>query len=260
MRSILLLPLLLCLSAPAFGELVDLRARAEGAQGWLYFGFDQQPSAVVLEMHDTGAVLQIQGVSVEARSITSAHDEFVGQSAFRMEADALMIDLTATRDWEAGHAELVENGVVVRLTLGEPLAASGAVSAAEPVAQTIPMAADTVPTEDSTSHAPTPRLAMSACEAAEAAIAADPWNDAALIRHAACLAEAGDTIAAAGIYEQMLAFEPENSEIAYALAEIREAQGDRAGAAARYRQAAAHARSDAAAAAAINRARALEAP
>jgi len=97
-----------------------------------------------------------------------------------------------------------------------------------------------------------------ACEAAARAVADNPWDDAALIRHAVCLREDGHLTEAGGIYEQMLTFEPENAAIAYALAEVREAQGDEAAAARYYRQSATHARSDAAAAAAINRARALE--
>ncbi|WP_300531443.1 tetratricopeptide repeat protein [Maricaulis sp.] len=96
------------------------------------------------------------------------------------------------------------------------------------------------------------------CASAAAAVEADPWNDAALMIHAGCLAEAGSRREAAGIYAQMLAFEPENTEAALALAEIHVAEGNRAEAAALYRQVAGQSRSDAAAAAALQRARELE--
>ena len=103
--------------------------------------------------------------------------------------------------------------------------------------------------------APTPR---DRCAEAAAVVEADPWNDAALMVHAGCLNEAGSRREAAGIYAQMLAFEPENTEAALALAEIHVAEGNRAEAAALYRQVASQSRSDAAAAAALQRARELE--
>ena len=96
------------------------------------------------------------------------------------------------------------------------------------------------------------------CAQAAAAVEDDPWNDTALMVHAGCLNAAGSRREAAGIYAQMLAFEPENTEAALALAEIHVAEGNRAEAAALYRQVASQSRSDAAAAAALQRARELE--
>ncbi|WP_300551583.1 tetratricopeptide repeat protein [Maricaulis sp.] len=96
------------------------------------------------------------------------------------------------------------------------------------------------------------------CAAAATAVEDDPWNDTALMVHAGCLNAAGSRREAAGIYAQMLAFEPENTEAALALAEIHVAEGNRAEAAALYRQVASQSRSDAAAAAALQRARELE--
>lgn len=83
------------------------------------------------------------------------------------------------------------------------------------------------------------------CAAAAAAVEANPWDDDSLHAHAACLAESGDLDAAAAIYEQMLAFAPEDFRALIALAELRDAQGDDAAALDLYNRAAAHAMSDA---------------
>jgi hypothetical protein len=114
--------------------------------------------------------------------------------------------------------------------------------------------AQSVPEAPATPAAPAPDR----CAQAAAAVEEDPWNDTALMVHAGCLNAAGSRREAAGIYAQMLAFEPENTEAALALAEIHVAEGNRAEAAALYRQVASQSRSDAAAAAALQRARELE--
>ncbi|WP_323762099.1 tetratricopeptide repeat protein [Maricaulis sp.] len=92
------------------------------------------------------------------------------------------------------------------------------------------------------------------------AVAASPWDDEMLHAQAACLGAAGHLAPAASIYEQMLAFEPENYRAAVALAEIRVAEGDTAAARDLFDQAASHAISDAEAARARSRLRALREP
>ncbi|MFS2318614.1 tetratricopeptide repeat protein [Maricaulis sp. D1M11] len=95
------------------------------------------------------------------------------------------------------------------------------------------------------------------CSEAASAVAADPWDDRLLEQHATCLVNAGELNAAAEIYAQILAFEPENYEAAVALAEILHSQGDVEGARNLYFQAAGHARSDFEAAQAREQARTL---
>ncbi|SDM28111.1 Tetratricopeptide repeat-containing protein [Maricaulis salignorans] len=95
------------------------------------------------------------------------------------------------------------------------------------------------------------------CSEAAAAVEANPWDDASLMQHARCLSGGGDTASAIRIYEQMLAFEPENVTAALALADLRLQQGDRAAARTLYLRAARHANSDAEAMRARGQAEAL---
>lgn len=295
MRSLLFLPLILLASAPAAAELTDLRARISAHEGQIYIGFDSQPRDVTVDAGPGGAVVRISGVAVRERRISPAHDDLLRSVLLSRHEDGVRLDLDAARLWSGVEARVYANSVVLTVQLGggaapetlpHPADPAGEVMAspampnpahnpahspapaaparddtvsdpvpgAEPSLDPAPSAAPVAAPEP----APTRAAILSDCAAAEAAVAADPWDDAALIRHAICLAEAGELASAAGIYEQMLAFEPENAAVAYALAEVREQQGDHAAAAQHFRQAASHARSDAAAAAAINRARALE--
>ncbi len=286
----LLLPILLALTLPAgaSADLTDLSASLADRQGRVFIAFDSQPTAVSIEQTASGARLHIHGVSVTQRRISPAHADLVLAVDVMPAENGAWIDLTASGLWTAVDAQLVRGGIYLTVdvdaasyapTIAPELApeqAAARVPAAEPVAETTagpviaraeaaaparPSQPQSARQEQAVADQPAETAASIApdlCDAAAQAVAADPWNDAALVRHAQCLRDAGDVVAAAGIYEQMLAFEPENAAIAYALAEIQEETGDIEGAARRYRQAAAHARSDAAAAAAINRARALE--
>lgn len=96
------------------------------------------------------------------------------------------------------------------------------------------------------------------CAEEAAAVAQNPWDDDSLHRHAACLTSAGELDAAAIIYEQMLAFAPDDFRALIALAEVRAAQGENAAAQALYSQAASFAISDAEAARARARLRELQ--
>ena len=98
------------------------------------------------------------------------------------------------------------------------------------------------------------------CVSEARAVADSPWDDDMLYAQAACLNDAGYLAPAASIYEQMPAFEPENFRATVALAEIRVGQGDSNAAAELYNQATAYAISDAEAARARARLRALREP
>lgn len=288
MRFLLLIAFAFLLPAPAFAELTQLRASAAGQAGQIFIGFDSQPQSVALEQTASGARLMIEGVRIEERRISPAHDELVLSVSLTPLEEGAQIDLIASGIWDAVRADVYRGGVLVSVTLRAAIdapraaamppglsdpsipdagASAPAMSAPASASETAETArqeavamAEPAPTSQGSETPPTPENVTppSLCEAAEAAVAADPWNDAALIQHAQCLREAGNVVAAAGIYEQMLAFEPENAAIAFALAQMQEAAGNHEAAARTYRQAAAHARSDAEAAAAINRARALE--
>tara|TARA_R110002096_G_scaffold33290_7_gene96297 strand:+ start:53 stop:523 length:471 start_codon:yes stop_codon:yes gene_type:complete len=120
-----------------------------------------------------------------------------------------------------------------------------------------PARASTVSTQAAATAAAALPSDTTACAAAAAAVEANPWDDARLMQHASCLGRAGETVQASRIYEQMLAFEPENVAAALALADLRLQQGNRVAARALYMRAAEHASSDADAMRARSQAEAL---
>ena len=97
-----------------------------------------------------------------------------------------------------------------------------------------------------------------ACAEEAAAVAENPWDDDSLHRQAACLSNHGELGAAAIIYQQMLAFAPDDFRALIALAEVRAEQGETAAARELYAQAASYAISDAEAARARSRLRELQ--
>ncbi len=131
--------------------------------------------------------------------------------------------------------------------------------AAEPVGTDVaaPSRPATTTPSPSAASASAQAAAPSECSAQAAAVEESPWDDERLFAHAACLGMAGDLPRAAAIYEQMLAFEPENFRALIALAELRLEQGEDAAARDLYSQAASHAISDAEAARARARLREL---
>lgn len=112
--------------------------------------------------------------------------------------------------------------------------------------------------ESAASQAPGNADAGGDCAEEAAAVAENPWDDDSLHRHAACLTAAGELDAAAIIYEQMLAFAPDDFRALIALAEVRAEQGENAAARELYSQAASYAISDAEAARARARLRELQ--
>jgi len=146
-------------------------------------------------------------------------------------------------------------------------ASGGAVSADEdghaPAADdTHAPASDTsAPTSSTAPANPVAAAASNAtgeCAETGAAVAENPWDDESLHRHAACLTRTGELQPAAIIYEQMLAFAPDDFRALIALAEVRAEQGETAEARELYSQAASYAISDAEAARARARLRELQ--
>ena len=82
------------------------------------------------------------------------------------------------------------------------------------------------------------------CAQSEARLREGPWNIAAMIDHAACLAGIDQTAGAAALYARVLAFEPENYDAAMGLGAIRAEAGDAESAQALFEQAAGAARTD----------------
>jgi hypothetical protein len=140
---------------------------------------------------------------------------------------------------------------------GPAAAASDHTAQPEPDAPAPTPVASAPPSQTPASAAPSQTSPPAECAAQAAAVEESPWDDERLFAHAACLSSAGDLGRAAGIYEQMLAFEPENFRALIALAELRVEQGNDAGARDLYSQAASHAISDAEAARARARLREL---
>lgn len=96
------------------------------------------------------------------------------------------------------------------------------------------------------------------CDAQAAALADTPWDLDRLTDQADCLVEAGETRNAAGLYERVLAFQPEHFRAALGLAGLRQQSGRYADAARLYETAAGSAMTDGealAASAAARRAR-----
>lgn len=293
MRLLSLLPCLFLLTSAAEAELTDLRARTTGLDGQIWIGFDTQPSSLALEDTPRGVRLVIEGVDVRSRTISPAHTDLVRAVSLTAQTGQALVDLEASRDWADVRAELRQGGVLVSVQLGIDGLPAGADTRTETsgnvTAQTpgVPSAVmDPEPVSSPPADAPAERASMQPsqstgpalrdvpsapapavpapvstedeCERLARAVADDQWNERLLVPHAACLAEQGQTREATGIYRQILAFEPENYAAAVALADLEEAAGNRDAALRLYQQAASHARSDAQAAAALQRARALE--
>lgn len=295
MRLLSLLPCLFLLTSAAEAELTDLRARTTGLDGQIWIGFDTQPSSLALEDTPRGVRLVIEGVDVRSRTISPAHTDLVRAVSLTAQTGQALVDLETSRDWADVRAELRQGGVLVSVQLGidglpagadtrtdapgdvtaqtpgvpsavmdpEPVSSPPADAPAErssmqPSPSTGPALRDVPSAPEPAPARPAPVSTEDECERLARAVADDPWNERLLVPHAACLAEQGQTREATGIYRQILAFEPENYAAAVALADLEEAAGNRDAALRLYQQAANHARSDAQAAAALQRARALE--
>jgi hypothetical protein len=269
--------------SPARAELRDVAAAASGETGHVWLVFDETPAAVDAVMTATGLQLEIDGVSVRQRVITPFDMSVISSITVMPAGTGARIGIDGRVGWNSARAEIVEGAVLV--TIGLPATAvrvdgervsggdappadvqtAAAVPAARPTGSedVAPAAADrsVSPENDAAGSDPSagPSVAAGAvCPEEAAAVAASPWDDDSLHAHAACLVRADALASAAQIYEQMLAFAPENFRALIALAELRERQGNDAAARELYSQAANHALSDAEAARARFRLRELQ--
>lgn len=74
-------------------------------------------------------------------------------------------------------------------------------------------------------RAPEPSAEAGACDAQAAALADAPWDLDRIVDQADCLVEAGEQRNAAGLYERVLAFQPEHFRAALGLARLRQQAG-----------------------------------
>ena len=247
-------------------EGVDVRSRVVSpAHTDLVRAVTLTPQAGLAQI-DLDASRDWAGVSAELRQggvLVSIQLGTTGLPADGGDAAQVRLEHTAATHPAQDAASPVEGGAQI-------MTGSASRQGTEPATETRPVVAAAVPapapsptppSPSSGAAAPTPQPSVSAedeCERLARAVADDPWNERLLVPHAACLADQGQTREATGIYRQILAFEPENYAAAVALADLEEAAGNRDAALRLYQQAASHARSDAQAAAAQQRARALE--
>ena len=161
----------------------------------------------VAELREGGVLLRLNG----ARSMTSAgaHAETSAgeaepQGAVTAEHGSVGSDHTHPAGESASHA-----GASARVGLERtPRESEGAVSvppAATPSSEEEPVAGP--------------------CDAQAAALADAPWDLDLIVAQADCLVEAGERANAVGLYERVLAFEPEHFRAALGLARLREHAG-----------------------------------
>jgi len=287
----------LILTAASAAEITDLRARLDGDAGQIWIALDGQPTGLTSEVTATGLDLTLNGVSLRARAITPASDQLVAAVTVDPAGDGGVVRLYASRGWMGARAELRQGGVLVSMMVGPerdvsiasgahgsapvagppvfettqdtaavgndvvaPAAASGADSPGQPPQISSPPSASP-PTffaeDDSTARSGSAVVPPGVCSDEAQAVADSPWDDELLHAQAACLSDGGHLAASASIYEQMLAFDPENFQATVALAEIRIEEGNARAARELYNRAASHAISDAEAARARSRLRSL---
>jgi hypothetical protein len=264
MRFFIIMASIICFAGFAQADIRDARFIVDGDEGRIWLAFDTQPVGVVLTPTPTGVVLEIQGVAAEPHFISPPDRQLITALRLAPSQTGGRAELTASQAWSGASAEIRRGGVLVTVHLSVHLSVPDPVEGrpehdASPAA--LPLSAAPPDAQVETSRQPPPTSGpdpaaeiadtgpvLDPCEQAAAAVELNPWDDRVLMDHAGCLASAGEVVAAAGIYEQMLAFEPENFDAAMALAMIRVHQGDSSAAQALFAQAASHAASDAEAA------------
>jgi hypothetical protein len=260
MRYFLIMASIICLAGAAKADIRDARFIVDGDEGRIWLAFDAQPTGVLLTPTPTGAVLDIQGIAPGPHFISPPDPQLITALRLEPSQSGARAELTASQPWASAEVEIRRGGLLVTIHFGSPALADAPpmgdaspaalpLTAVSPTAQ-LESAPASPPPDDTETAAETASTApvLDPCEQAAAAVELNPWDDSVLMDHAGCMAGAGDLVAASGIYEQMLAFEPENFDAAMALALIRVQQGDRAAAQALFAQAASHANSDAEAA------------
>ena len=275
-------------AGPASAELRDVLTRADGLNGQVWLAFDEQPRSAELSQTAGRVSLMIGGVAVRTREVSPYRADLVSRVSITPVADGALVELGQAAAWQDVRAELRQGGVLVSFSLDAPVAAASRPSVPSHVpgaaAATAHAAADLAPADEAghapaaeqtsapENHAPAPPAsaapanpvaaaassATGECAETGAVVAENPWDDESLHRHAACLTRTGELQPAAIIYEQMLAFAPDDFRALIALAEVRAEQGETAEARELYSQAASYAISDAEAARARARLRELQ--
>ena len=291
MRFFLILFLMTAVLSPVHADLQDTRFRVSGDQGLIWIGFDEQAHTVDMTETSSGLTMRVSGVSLESHTILPPDRSLVLVMHVAAQDNIAQFDIALAQQWTEVHAELRQGGVLITIGLVDGGAGfAPQMQTASPVLPLAPMdsspviedevvpettdfnnelalarqAANTVepdayiPPSAGEQIVEEPAEIIGSCEAAAAAVELNPWDDTALADHASCLVDMGNIEQAALIYEQMLAFEPENFDFAMALADIRANQGDMAAARALYDQATMNSMSDAEAIRARSQARAIQ--
>lgn len=263
-------------AAPAEAQLRDALLIERGDAPHLWLAFGAQPASTFIE----GGVLYVIGVESEAaRTIIPASPAPFSVLNVEPEGDGVRITLRGaameTAEVRAGGVWLTLDAqgwtapsaprVVAQRPAAPPALAStpepapvdtGAGQAApsdgpalpDPPGET-PAAGPTPPPARTPAPSPaTPAQRAAAVNPACAGVAREledaPWDLDLIAAKGSCLAQAGDASEARTQFERVLAFEPEHVPAALGLARLKEAAGDRTGAAALYDIAARGARTD----------------
>ena len=253
----------LAAAASASADILDVRLLApESGAARVWIALEETPESIALREDADGAVVILSGASVSDRTWRLREGGPVSSLRARMEGGEAVLRLPA--GFETAEAQRREGGVLLTFT-GAARASAPAVAQADagPVSrlasaedldrmrsmdrsrpEPAPETSEPDP-ESEPEREPVPQTAAAnACEETGAAMEASPWDIAAMTAHGACLTEAGEPGEAQLIYERVLAFEPDQFDAALALAEIRAARGDRAGASALFETAQSSARTD----------------
>lgn len=276
-----------CAAAPASAELTDARVHQQDGQGTLWLAFDTQPGGLEMDSSLNTQRLLVTGVSSADRRIEIAVPSAISVIELNPTGED-SVEILLSGMFETVQAEIRQGGIAI-LYQGDPVPGpvvtrrSAQPRPAEP-AQVEPQPEssderDSVPANPSAA-VPAPRESNSGeadqarpgpadltqsgqtdtviCGETEAAVAESPWDLDALASHADCLAEAGLTAQAVGLYERVLAFEPGHFSAAMGLGQIRRSNGSNEVARQLFLDAADNARTDSEALQARSAARGLE--
>jgi hypothetical protein len=224
------------LNIAATGYWADARVELRQGGVLLHVSLDAESAGPRPESSDAAnrmALAQLNGEPVEYAANSTSHPTSTSEPVARDREPTPIENSTPAHHELSTPAEVVEEGASDPGAALAELANSDAPAVSTPVAEAAP---------EPVAPPPEPEVP---CLAEAAFVEEDPWDDARLISHAACLRDAGEIEDAANIYQQMLAFEPENFDIAMELATIRRTQGNDGAARALFDQAASNATSDA---------------
>ncbi|MFP4519092.1 MAG: tetratricopeptide repeat protein [Oceanicaulis sp.] len=227
-------------TAPAFaGEVADVLVLPDGS---VFVALEQTPEAFEAESRAGRLAVTLGGWGAAPRRLAP-----FGAAGF----DALFVTETGfvvEGEFAAAEAELREGGVLLRLDGAAPghagfdqPAPTGPASTPAPVF-TRPADGPVSPGPDRDRPGPPAETAgrrtgaqelpaapeppaPGPCDAQAAALADAPWDLDLIVAQADCLAEAGERQNAEGLYERVLAFQPEHFRAALGLARLRQQSG-----------------------------------